>query len=765
MAIMTIAVNDDARKLFEECDELSGVAKSALVRSVEPLANDLDLAAGEFEVEVKVTLTELRKLKAIAKRFHVDDGVVLRRLMLEGLGFDSGASDAITESANDFISLAGLSNRDEQQLMLSRMRSAMAGNHKMRRAVFSEASVGVGKSMVLASLAFDAVQAGQPAVIAAPSYLIAQSLYEAVLSLANACDVIASDRVVLRLSRREFVSHDRVEHFLANATELPDGVRASVESLLERGVYEKHEFAKAGIDVTTLALSSSSRADDPGYLAYLSHSDEVSDKAIVICTHSLVIHAASRLQQSWWRSGNGRHWKTYHQRVDVACAEQAKEVIEFARAAENKRTSGRSAFILPDNARLLIDEADAFKNMAMAMRANTFSFNTFIHSVEQLASSDMRFGSCAGKPLSALLSWMSDSCDVDVLTRSDVETLRKLMIDLMPPDRLHGDHYAGHIMDAIETVGDMAISRQPISVRKSPVRGNLSLWCGSSFVADLLTTSWAMSRDVAFVSGTLANTDDVNTCYRAVKSDLCVVDEVMESRFIPPIESSWLRENVTVRHPKPHTQHRSARDSFAGTMFWPPGYDGEEYKPWCKRQAEWLGEYVQSRLGGVLVFCTSYDQVDLLAKLINESGSLNDDHRLLVDRQSVSSQLLASQYESHYSDGNRPIWLTVYGAAGKGMSLSDMTVDPSDDHMVSSVVLTRLPFPTVDVINNASSKYVESVNTAYMNFRQAIGRLIRRPGRTNAELVLLDGRGSVTAGRSKVFWSYLSGYNEKIVID
>jgi ATP-dependent DNA helicase DinG len=89
-----------------------------------------------------------------------------------------------------------------------------------------------------------------------------------------------------------------------------------------------------------------------------------------------------------------------------------------------------------------------------------------------------------------------------------------------------------------------------------------------------------------------------------------------------------------------------------------------------------------------------------------------------------------------YKAGDAPIWLAT-GSAWTGIDITDKDVSAENDAAIKNLIIMKLPFeqPAGSNVN-----YNELVARCLIRLKQGIGRLVRRPGRKDMTLAILDGR-------------------------
>lgn len=202
-----------------------------------------------------------------------------------------------------------------------------------------------------------------------------------------------------------------------------------------------------------------------------------------------------------------------------------------------------------------------------------------------------------------------------------------------------------------------------------------------------------------------------------------------------PLEPSWNRTSAVVYLPP--------QDDAAQWAY--PGGESRVLSDWVATIAKALVSIRQSAKGGILVLNDSHEDIRLLSQAVRE-----------ID---PSIPLLLPEGQRLGAQRQRVIWLAT-GAAWTGLDISDPSVNPEDDYLLTDLVIPRLPFgQNRTSIHQARLEYnfaAESVE-ARVKLLQGMGRLIRREGLRHRRIFLLDGRIFV-AKYGKSFSLLLKGY-------
>ena len=297
----------------------------------------------------------------------------------------------------------------------------------------------------------------------------------------------------------------------------------------------------------------------------------------------------------------------------------------------------------------------------------------------------------------------------------------------------------------------------------SPVRRYPRLVAERKQIDSYLDYLWRRTRQAAVVSATLY-TPTVrgyeNPAYMA--RQLSIPTDSL--RTCPARVPSWLTNGVELWTPKP------GNTNDAGWLE-PPRIsklrdlnDQQSSKlasKWYEEIAGIILEIANSAKGGMLVLCTSYSDLEGILKHLR--GSPIED-RLIPATHELNTiglirfNVLKARFMHRGRNRERPIWVTT-GQAWTGLDLSLSDLPPSDDYLLTDLVITKVPFSRPAITSNGQD-HLRAVNQAVMTLRQGMGRLIRREGLKHRRIHVLDGGVSKRkAGLQQI--EYLFGFYKK----
>ena len=166
--------------------------------------------------------------------------------------------------------------------------------------------------------------------------------------------------------------------------------------------------------------------------------------------------------------------------------------------------------------------------------------------------------------------------------------------------------------------------------------------------------------------------------------------------------------------------------------------DKERADEWIDSLSNKIKKIYDEAKGGVVALCTSYETANRLETLLRPS--LQD---VLIVQSSVQNASTCSQiYRELAKSGKRPLWIGL-GSAWTGIDLSDSSVPPEEDYLLTDLIVTRIPWRLNRSITHLrrmlGNRDVDRQETLRM-FRQGIGRLVRREGVKDRRLHILDPR-------------------------
>lgn len=600
------------------------------------------------------------------------------------------------------------------------------------RIVLGEASTGTGKGRMIAYLASKAVERGLSVVIAAP-LSVSWQLMEA-LHLFPAAN---NAGVNIALGRSNFVSpsllrvwavensHDGVIEWLDagappispkfNRAQKQYGVRLAY--LLEDALSLAEDAPASAIMLTRTNMD----GDCPAEKVFQDLRKNERKAMITICSHQMI---ASDCLLRNLRAGSD-------------------DDNDLGLDAEEYKLFGTP---IPDKiGLLLIDEAHQLEQAFATVYTQTLHVNASIRAVEK--------SSFVGKKtIARCLTEFADQ--VRMLTYKSANSSNFLQVSGMVDDFSGLEVTARKVLQALDeikvpkkdavtrdmvdqcryTLKAVVKGRNTVRLELTPVRHYAVVSAGRSSLEKPLGDMWARVGGAICVSATLYS-DGVNSGLTRWK--LGIPKERLEP--LPSVRPSWVTEPVVFF---PTRVSQAPDDS-----------------------PEWIGELAEKVVGicskakgGTLVLCTSYQTVADLSKQIPDLG---ESRPLIVQSASMGAAMCAHQFRELYKAGKRPVWIGV-GAAWTGVDLSHQEVEAADDHMLTDLVITRLPMGMSKTLMHERREKIMgfgiTIQEAAWTFRQGVGRLVRRQGVAQRNLWVLDSRLDGKETWARPFRNILKGY-------
>ena len=216
---------------------------------------------------------------------------------------------------------------------------------------------------------------------------------------------------------------------------------------------------------------------------------------------------------------------------------------------------------------------------------------------------------------------------------------------------------------------------------------------------------------------------------------------------LPPVHPAWVTQPVEVRIPpaperRPHEEwlNYPRRDS-----------DGQQSALALRRWIEEIADYVAGivihneahQRGGVLLLLTSHaDRMAIAEHLVGRLGS----DAVVSQEPGRPLEITKNEFMARRAQGIYAVMVGV-GNCWTGLDLSDRSIAPEEDRLLTDLVIARLPIGTNRTLTHLARKRRMGTHAAEMlataiTLRQGIGRLVRRQGLSGRVLHVLDGRAS-----------------------
>lgn len=750
-------INDLSKKLGENTCDLSSEKIGGLVTKALKLSLEKKLQPGLIKSSYRDAEAyrpyyvsksiELKLKKTLKEHILIDPTANLSSLTMKLLCAVASqkhqASPGINTSDNfeSWFKSCGMDHRSEQVRMIKEVSRGFSV--KNQPIVFSEASVGVGKTLAMSVTALKRAQelirqnCEEAVVVAAPTYQIAMQLESALSMLNNKNDLNISIKLVR--SRSEYVSSELISNFINNQKN-PPHFTANILNLIENKIHLRHEYETAGLDCKNMTLSRHTDPDDAAELEYQSERSSNLDAKIIVCTHAFLACHVSTLRRRIHRYLPSISGETYYE-FNKLCFDALHE--NMALITENR--------MLPKINLLIVDEAHALHDSYSSLQECRIPLSSVKRTITKVlgnkATPDKlefinEFITAATARMNKNKSYPAS---ITKILNKGIKALMPLVkVKKNTPEKMMFLEFA----DQIQEMSNNARDQHELYI--SPIQSKYSISVSKGKPESWLNFTWMLADSALCVSGTLATGNGID-CYYPMASKLCIDHQRVVS--IQPIETTWLRKNVTL-HAPPVSKNKNGLPNFANTAFLPPGNKNELQK-WVSDQADIIGKLLENSSGGVMIVCTSYDQIDSLYSQINIMESIqNQPVHLFKSKRTQSLVSQVAEFKKSYLAGLRPIWIAI-SSAGTGVDITDKQAKPIDDQMLSHLVVTRLPFSPA----NKNSNYMKTIEDGLVDFKQILGRLVRRPDRKNMHLHVLDARARVEVGAYRRFKFILDKYD------
>ncbi|MBT42588.1 MAG: hypothetical protein CMF12_08695 [Idiomarina sp.] len=631
------------------------------------------------------------------------------------------ASPDVTRT-DSFLPLPGMERR-EQQITLADflIHDKAQGLYRI-----CEASTGIGKGLALVASAIQSKQLNpdKQVIVAAPTIAILNQLYADYCLLESehglAFKAVKSQSSAEFLSKRlalfwcdEYPEHPQRDAFLAAVN---DSETLSIDAF---DAFDK-------VPISDLTVFHDTKKTDPGYQEFQSAKSLLQGADIIFCTHSLIA-----LSAVWGRSSTKEHalpWSDYEQLRNhtYQTTHKAQPYYYFDNRKRIDSDPESAAGFFSSAPLYFIDEAHLFSDMIGLMTSNSVS-------LMELEKTLLNYRKASAKKALSILSLLMNatpSSENEIALRnttsnSMLRSLERSLNDALQDfvkssskSKLERTLNGRKLLRYARLLNNFASDRYSVKLKASPVKRYLRIESGAETkkaIADFIAYS---SSGMSLCSATLHvpfGDEGLNGYgYTAVQLSL-PFDRVVTHR---PLISNWLSENVTL-------------NLLAGNADFTPGSDDFILK--SGREIERLAD---KATGGILVLCTSYEQIEALESQLNSE-------RVLAQRKGQSVSALSNTYLSRYKKGQRPVWLAT-GAAWTGLDITDKSVPPEEDYAIQHLVILKLPFDQKD--SHLKADYFHLISRCLSRLKQGIGRLVRRPGRLGMTITVLDGR--LTSGKN-----------------
>ena len=256
------------------------------------------------------------------------------------------------------------------------------------------------------------------------------------------------------------------------------------------------------------------------------------------------------------------------------------------------------------------------------------------------------------------------------------------------------------------------------------------LVAGRETVGDILGNLWKSVGSAAACSASLFTPDEFGDIDPDFMLSLLALPRGRTDTPLPVV-APWVTDIPTMHLPSPELSPRLSRT---------PGKTRtqETESDWMANVALQCRKIAEEAKGGTLILASSYSQVEALA-----AGLSDIPNRLVVQRPEEKFQLAEDRFRSLHRLHRRPVLIGT-GVAWTGVDLTDKSVAPDKDSLLTDLVIACLPIG----LNRTTSAYhrfqtmgIESLaKETLLILRQGLGRLVRHPQAKDKHIWVLDGR-------------------------
>lgn len=256
-----------------------------------------------------------------------------------------------------------------------------------------------------------------------------------------------------------------------------------------------------------------------------------------------------------------------------------------------------------------------------------------------------------------------------------------------------------------------------------------SIVSGRDTVGDILGHLWKSVKGAAICSATLYIPDEFGNNRADYMISLLALPKA-RTDTPPPVSAPWVTSIPTV--------HLPSKD-LAPLISRPLGKirnkEGESL--WIENIADQCRRIAQNSKGGMLVLTSSFDQIESLEK------NMNLPERIVTQKKDEKFQNSEQRFRDLHAKGLRPI-LIATGGAWTGIDLTDKTLPPDQDRLLTDLVIACAPVGfnrTTSSLYRVEKTGVDSIiKEALLTIKQGLGRLVRHPNAAEKNIWVLDGR-------------------------
>lgn len=641
--------------------------------------------------------------------------------------------------------------------------------------VLAEAGTGIGKSRILVALAhYLSGKTDKPVVLCAPTKNLIRQLVSEYTQVYSEQE---QRPISVVFGRSDYISEVALKDWYFENKEKPEAQRAYVwldeQQTQHSDLLPGYLFESLIEAVPELSNNHSlilTNDDDPlkdlGAQTYYHHL-KAKEAKIIFASHAMVCIDILRRRKTT-RSG-ALDWEAY-ENLRKECYKKNKrpkpkqlyDNSEQVKLEHSMESANDTTGILPAYDHLLLDEAHLIKNSFESVLSDSVSLSRLLSNIKRLSGQNKlkRFLDRLEVVTRDFQNIGIHHNEMAVSVKNNPDHIQSVindgLIELKEICNSISKHLEG-IKDPNEQ--EMAVLREVNNallflkkttsgnslmnrtLKFSAVQRKPSLSVQANDVTPLLDYLWKRSQLNVLLSATLFVFYNKVYCSVYIGKKLGIGTKI---DTLTPVENEWIYSPVTVYLPKKKEMRKvKNKDNTMDTRYYlePPTVSRYSAQTVRKLNTEWLDELAEKitsitrdSKGGSLIMCTSYEDVNGLAEVLQNSVL---EERLISTGASKQYFVHQQLFQSMYQEQKNPVWI----CAGRVWTGLDLVAKGAarDDHLLENLIIPKIPIAPRAEQGGSRSSRETSYETFFM-FRQGIGRLVRRNGVPPKNLFILDGR-------------------------
>lgn len=606
----------------------------------------------------------------------------------------------------------------------------------------NEASTGIGKTAAMLCAAeyltehcdFDSVVIATPTNVLVNQLISASQQYQSQQSQAKKL-----------VSPSDYISLSSIEYEIANANvpnviEILEKVKKDCGDRLSYRIDELDLKLLTAIQGLNLAITCDKNTpnDDPGHIEYREHSESYTISKTVCTTHSRLaiesyksLYSTNGIVKQCTERGQNVSFKTYqskmapNKRIGISIPHYEQWFHQSLTAMSRERLFN-SQSILPlvydSKLRLgvFIDEAHQLADQVELANSQSVSIDLFLKRLHSV--SDRKLKPCCERIIEKMYTINNLSAKIPSKTISSIlsevqSDLNELLDFNISRRGLVVQLELNRLKTTAKSLLSMNDSYQQSRLIFSKVKNNVSIQTkGNPFDSfTILSMIYAGYHSASYLSGTL---NDESNQYSYSSGMLRIPNASSNLDYDVTKERSltapWLTEKVTLTV-NANFDDNTSRESLLA-------------------KARCIHHHAQKNGGGTLILCNSFEEAQTLEHEFASLGGIAS----VCDKRNDKSRI--EKYKALYHEFGKAAYFAT-GSAWVGMDVTDTEVEPENDHLIKTLVMTRAPFESLSKQGHSDiDKYewYRYLSATIVKFRQGLGRLVRRPGREGMHVLYLD---------------------------